>query len=249
MTVPDHSSDQASQVRAAPRVRLNRHRVLVAAVAFADTSGVEGLSMRGLAQELGVVPMALYKHVANKEELLSGMVDLVVAAIEPAPQEAGWKTAVRARILSARQCLVRHRWAAQVIQSRTSASPVVLGYMDSLMGLFLAGGVSADLTHHAMHALGTRMWGFTQDVFPTPAPPEDPQERAAMVEEFAARYPHILQIATAASRTSGSMAGGGCDEQFEFEFALDVLLEGIERMHEQGWISTGSARGDHEPSP
>jgi AcrR family transcriptional regulator len=221
-----------------PRKPLSRQRVLAAAVIFADCNGLEALSMRALAQQLGVVPMALYKHVANKEELLDGMVDVVVGQIDPPVPGTHWKAAVRARILSARQALARHRWACPVIQSRTHASPVVLGYMDALMGLFLTGGVSADLTHHAMHALGTRMWGFTQDVFPTPAPPADPQARAGMFEQFAVNYPHIIAIATAASYQASSPSGGGCDEQLEFEFALDLLLDGIEGLHRQGWKPT-----------
>ena len=125
--------------------------------------------MRNLAQELGVVPMALYKHVANKEELLDGMVDVIVGEIDPPTHGADWKDAVRQRILSARQALLRHRWASQVIESRTHATPVVLDYMNSLIGMFRAGGFSVDLTHHVMHALGSRMWGFTQEVFPDAA--------------------------------------------------------------------------------
>lgn len=240
MTIPEENAVLDQPVNNHRRAPLNRDRVLRAAVVFADTSGIEALSMRSLAQQLGVVPMALYKHVASKEELLDGMVDVVVAEIGPPRREAEWRTAVLERILSARQSLVRHRWARQVIQSRTHASPVVLEYMDSLMGIFLAGGVSADLTHHAMHALGTRMWGFTQDVFPTPEPPADPDARAVVFEQFADRYPHIIAIATAASHRKGPSAGEGCDEQVEFEFALDVLLEGIERLHRQGWSATGS---------
>ncbi|MFF0945952.1 TetR/AcrR family transcriptional regulator [Kocuria sp. CPCC 205300] len=240
MTIPKEEAVLDGSVKTHRRAPLSRDRVLRAAVVFADTSGIEALSMRSLAQQLGVVPMALYKHVASKEELLDGMVDVVVAAIDPPRLEAEWRIAVRERILSARQSLARHRWACQVIQSRTQASPVVLEYMDSLMGIFLAGGVSADLTHHAMHALGTRMWGFTQDVFPTPEPSADPVARAVMFEQFADQYPHIIAIATAASQQKGPSAGEGCDEQVEFEFALDVLLEGIERLHQQGWSSTGS---------
>jgi AcrR family transcriptional regulator len=217
---------------------LNRDDVLRAAVALADEAGIEALSMRALAQRIGVVPMALYKHVANKEELLDGMVDVVVGDIDlPAPG-ADWKDAVRRRILAAREALLGHGWASRVIESRTHASPVVLGYMDSLIGMFRAGGLSTDLTHHAMHALGTRMWGFTQEVFPTPAPPADPAARAAAFAEFGVRYPHIVEMATAASHEGGSTVGGGCDDQFEFEFALGVLLDGIEALHRAGWTST-----------
>jgi AcrR family transcriptional regulator len=229
----------AAAARAPRRVPLNRDRVLRAAVTLADEVGVEALSMRNLAERLGVVPMALYKHVANKEELLDGMVEVIVGEIDPPAEGADWKDAIRQRILSARRSLLRHPWAVQVIESRTHASPVVLEYMDSLIGMFRAGGFSVDLTHHAMHALGIRMWGFTREVFPTPAPPADPDDRAAMFAQFAARYPHIVEMATAASHDEGSSVGGGCDDQFEFEFALDVLLDGFEKLHRQGWRSPG----------
>lgn len=224
------------------RVRLNRDRVLQAAVALADAIGIEALSMRRLAQELGVVPMALYKHVANKEELLDGMVDVLVGEIEPPITDGGWRGAVRGRILSARRVLLRHPWARPVLESRTNKTPVVLGYMDSFVGMFLAGGFSADLAHHVMHALGSRMWGFTQELFPEPATAEAQQElppeaMAAIVEQLAARFPNLARMALASAHEGGSVVGSGCDDQFEFEFALDLLLDGFDRLHEQGWTS------------
>jgi AcrR family transcriptional regulator len=224
------------------RKPLNRDRVLRAAVALADGAGVEAVSMRNLAHELGVVPMALYNHVANKDELLDGMVEVIVGEIDPPVDGIDWKDAVRQRVLSARRVLLRHRWASVVIESRTHAPPIVLEYMNSLVGMFLAGGISVDLTHHAMHALGSRMWGFTQEVFPTPSPPADPDERAAMLQQFAVRYPHIIEIATAGSHDESSAVGQGCDDQFEFEFALDILLDGVERLHQQDWKSTEARR-------
>lgn len=163
------------------------------------------------------------------------------ATIDPPIDSAGWKDAVRQRVLSARQALLRHRWASTVIESRTHAPPVVLDY--SLAGMFRAGGLSVDLTHHVMHALGSRMWGFTQEVFPTPTPPADPDEHTAMFQQAAAKYPHIVEIATVGSHDEESTVGQGCDDQFEFEFALDVLLDGFERLHKQGWSSTESGRG------
>jgi AcrR family transcriptional regulator len=226
------SSDMAERAQTPRRTPLNRDRVLRAAVALADEAGIDALSMRHLAQELGVVPMALYKHVANKEELLDGMVEVIIGEIDPPRPGTGWKDAVRQRVLSARQALLRHRWASQVIESRTQAPPVVLDYMNSLIGMFRAGGLSIDLTHHVMHAIGSRMWGFTQEVFPTPTPPADPDARAAMFREASQRFPYIIELAT-----SGA-AGHACDAQFEFEFALDLLLDGFERLHQQGWTST-----------
>ncbi|GAA4348939.1 TetR/AcrR family transcriptional regulator [Angustibacter luteus] len=230
----------AQPTEAARRVPLNKDRVLEAAVAFADDAGIESLSMRNLAQGLGVVPMALYKHVANKEELLDGMVDVIVTEIEPAVATTDWRTAVRQRVLSARQALLRHPWASRVIETRTSPTPLVLAYLDSMIGLFRAGGFSIDLTHHVMHALGSRMWGFTQEVFDAAQTSEsvDPRVQAAMIDQMGGRYPHIAELAMGASHEGWSVVGPGCDDQYEFEFALDLLLDGFERLHHQGWTST-----------
>ncbi len=230
------------QAEATRRIPLNRERVLDAAVVLADEVGIESLSMRRLAQELGVVPMALYKHVANKEELLDGMVDVIVGEIAPAVPGPDWKNAVRLRVLSARNSLLRHPWARPVLETRTNPTPAVLGYMDSFIGMFLAGGFSVDLTHHVMHALGSRMWGFTQELFDDQRQASQaavaPDVQAAMFQEMAATYPNILKVAMAATHDDGSVVGQGCDDQFEFEFALDLLLDGFERFHRQGWTST-----------
>ncbi|HXH78880.1 TetR/AcrR family transcriptional regulator C-terminal domain-containing protein [Nocardioides sp.] len=227
---------------ASPRVRLNRDRVLLAAVSLADAIGIEALSMRRLAQELGVVPMALYKHVANKEELLDGMVEVIIAKIGPDESDAEWKPAVRRRVLSARHALARHPWARRVIESRTTQTPAVLSYMDSFAGMFLTGGFSADLAHHVMHALGGRMWGFTQELFVDPAATAEPvagppEARAALMEQMAAHYPHIAAIAASSAHDGATVVGQGCDDQFEFEFALDLLLDGFERLHREQWTS------------
>lgn len=232
----------AEPVKAARRTPLSRDRVLRAAVTLADRSGIEALSMRGLAQDLGVVPMALYKHVANKDQLLDGMVDVILEEIGPPAGDTAWRPAVRRRILSARQALLRHPWAPRVIEARPRPTPGALAYLDSVIALLRQGGLSADLTHHAMHALGGRVWGFTQDLFPAPPPP-DPADRqaqeaqAAMLGELAAHYPHVVEIATIRAHDAGSVVGQGCDDQFEFEFALDLLLDGFERLHEKGWSS------------
>jgi AcrR family transcriptional regulator len=211
-----------------PRPPLSRERVLAAAVALADAGGVDALSMRKLAQELGVVPMALYKHVASKDELLDGMVNLVVGEIDPPAGGTGWKTAIRRRILSARRALLRHPWASRVLESRTDPTPAVVAYMDSMIGMFRAGGFSIDLTHHAMHAMGSRLLGFSQELFQEGTdlgPDMDP----AAVQAMAGAYPHITELVTAISHDGASVVGKGCDDQFEFEFALDLMLAGLER--------------------
>jgi AcrR family transcriptional regulator len=218
-------------VNAQPRAPLSRERVLRAAVALADGGGVDALSMRKLAQELGVVPMALYKHVSNKDELLDGMVDVVVGEVDPPPGGADWKTAIRERVLSARRALLRHPWASQVIESRTHPTPTVLEYMDSMIGIFRAGGFSVDLTHHAMHAMGSRLLGFSQELFDDSAN-VDPETQADMLRAFAGDYPYITEIVTAITHDEGSVVGQGCDDQFEFEFALDLMLDGLDRLRD-----------------
>ncbi len=232
-------------VLATPRVRLNRERVLQAAVELADEIGIQALSMRRLAEDLGVVPMALYKHVANKEELLDGMVEVIVNEIDP-PISTDWKTAVRTRITSARQVLMRHPWARPVLESRTNHTPTVLDYMESTIGMFLAGGFSVDLTHHVMHALGSRMWGFTQELFDettssgsAPEAETAPEVRSAQTLAMAERYPNISQISGAAAHDD-TVVAHGCDDRFEFEFALDLLLDGFERLHQTGWSSAAA---------
>jgi len=230
------------QAPAVRRVPLSRDRVLRAAVALADAAGIESLNMRKLAQELGVVPMALYKHVANKDQLLDGMVDVIVGEIQPPVSGSDWKSDVRQRILAARRALLRHPWASRVIESRATPTPVVLAYLDSLIGMFRTGGLSVDLTHHVMHALGSRMWGFTQELFDNPPPSVDPEIQAVMLREMAGKYPYATEIAIAAAHDDESVVGSGCDDQFEFEFALDLLLDGFERLQQQGWTSSNHVR-------
>ncbi len=213
------------------RVPLSRDRILSTAVALADREGADSLSMRRLAQELDVVPMATYKHFANKEELLDGMLDVVVGEIDPARTDTDWKTAVRDRILSARRALLHHPWASRVMESRTQPTPVVMAYMDSMIAMFIAGGFSIDLTHHAMHAMGSRMMGFSQELFNDQSDGEEPMP-PEMIEAMAAKFPSIYELYLAVSHDDASTVGPGCDDQFEFEFSLDLMLDGIERMRE-----------------
>jgi AcrR family transcriptional regulator len=214
---------------ARPREPLSTERVLKAAVSLADQGGIEAASMRRLAQELGVVPMAIYKHVANKDELLDGMLDVVVGEIDPPLDGADWKTAVRARILSARQALLRHPWASRVMESRTEPTPTVLAYMDSMIGMFRAGGFSMDLTHHAMHTMGSRLMGFAQELFNDSGDAGQEME-AEFYEAMAAMYPSIYELYLTVVHDDSTTVGPGCDDQFEFEFALDLMLDGLEKL-------------------
>jgi AcrR family transcriptional regulator len=220
-------------VSAPPREPLSREKVLGAAVALADQGGVESLSMRRIAQELGVVPMALYKHVADKDEMLDGVVDVVVGEINDQVRQVGgrsrdWKRALRGRVLSAREILLRHPWAPALMESRRNVTPAMLRYFDSVIELLRGAGFSTDLTHHAMHALGSRVLGFTQELYDD-SDELDPDATAMLVQQMAGEYPHIAAMVREISHDADTTLGW-CDDQAEFEFALDLTLDGLERL-------------------
>ncbi|AEE47176.1 TetR/AcrR family transcriptional regulator [Cellulomonas fimi] len=223
----------------AARPPLSRERVLDAAVALADAEGLDAVSMRRLAQDLGVVPMAIYKHVAHKDELLDGMADRVVAAIPPTDADLPWRDALRARVLDARDVMLRHPWARRVLEGQAAPTPVVLGHLDATIAILLRGGLSADLTHHVMHTLGSRVLGFSQELHTESTDAGTPldDETAAW---FAGTFPHVVAVATAASHDPASVVDAGCDDRFELEFTLDLLLDGIERLHRAGWTSAAA---------
>jgi AcrR family transcriptional regulator len=214
------------------RVPLNRERVLAAAVELADREGIEALSMRRLGQELSVEAMALYNHVANKDDLLNGMVDAVVGEIDLTDGDVTeWKAAARDRILAARRVMRSHPWASAVIASRTEASPVVMRYMDRMGGIMLAGGFSVDLMHHAFHTLGSRVLGFTQELFDdSSADSMTPEVQELMIRQMSREFPNLTAVMAQVAHDEGSVVGSGCDDQFEFEFTLDLMLDGIERL-------------------
>jgi AcrR family transcriptional regulator len=222
---------------ARPRLPLNRERVLRAAVALADERGIEALTMRSLGQELGVEAMSLYNHVAGKEAILDGLVELVVAEVldavaehEPPAGPADWKAVTRRRILAAREIMLRHRWAPNVLESRKEMPADLMRYYDGLLGLMFAGGFSADLAHHAMHALGSRALGFTQELFEEDD--EMPAETVAlMAQQMAAEYPNLGEMLKVVTHDADTTLGW-CDDQFEFEFGLDLLLDGLERRRD-----------------
>ena len=189
--------------------------------------------MRRLGQELGVEAMSLYNHVGGKEDLLDGMVDAIIGEIEAAVETDDWKRAARERILSARRTMLRHPWASAVITSRTQASPAIMRYMDGMAGILRRGGFSVSLLHHAFHALGSRVLGFSQELFDDSAAPAVGEAMgAAMLQQMATDYPYITQIVQQVVHDEASVVGTGCDDQWEFEFALDLLLDGLERLRD-----------------
>ncbi len=217
-----------------PRTPLTRSRVLTTAVALADREGIGAVTMRNLAHELGVEAMSLYHHVANKDDLLDGIVDAVageiaaaVEGIAPPDVPAGWKSALRERILAARTVLMRHRWAPEVIETRVKMSPHIIRHYDALLGLMRLGGLSWDLAHHAMHALGSRALGFTQELFD---PGEGEDDGAADFEAMAAELPNMVGMMMAISHDGPDETLGWCDDQTEFVFGLDLILDGLERL-------------------
>lgn len=188
--------------------------------------------MRGLAAELGVEAMSLYHHVANKEALLDGLADAVAAEMQDAvaalETTGGWKHDLRRRILTAREVMLRHPWAPGVFESRTSFGPQIVRYTDALVGLMRSGGMSHDLVHHAMHALGSRAFGFTQELF-DPAGSADEDASPELLTQMAAEAPNLVEMLAHIAHDDPGSTLGWCDDQSEFEFGLDLLLDGLER--------------------
>jgi AcrR family transcriptional regulator len=199
-----------------------------AAVDLADREGLDGLSMRRLAQQLGVDAMSIYYHLPDKNALLRAMADAVVASLEPpAPTGGPWTGELRALIMAARGTVSRHPWAARVLEQLNDPSPAVMIHIERVLGIMRRGGCSVALGHHAIHLLGSRILGFSQDLFDDkPDNQPSPEVLAAQAEQWAAAMPHIAELAAQVSH-DGPL--GGCDDDEEFVFGLDLLLDGLER--------------------
>ncbi len=220
----------ATERRARPEAPLSRDRILATAVRLADREGIEALSMRKLAQQLGVDPMSLYNHVRDKGDLLDGVVDVVVGEIEPVAGGPDWRSSLRATILAARRTMLLHPWAARVIESRADPSPSTLRHMEHVMEIVRGGGFSLELAHHALHVLGSRVLGFSQDLFDDSDDGRpDPEAAAMLARQLAVSHPRLGELAAAATHEGGL---GGCDDDVEFEFGLDLILDGLDRLRE-----------------
>jgi len=213
---------------AEPRIPLSRDRVLRAAIELADDGGIESLSMRRLGQALGVEAMSLYNHARNKEDILNGIVDVVVGEIQVVPKEADWATTMRRQVGEARTVLRRHPWMPRVMETRANPGPATMRYLEAVISILREGGFSVDLTHHAMHVLGSRHFGFNQELFDNPSDAgEQPQITALAASQMAAQFPYIAELAAAVSHEGGL---GGCDDDVEFAFGLNLILDGLERL-------------------
>lgn len=219
-----NTTDSSTPDRRRP---LTRERVLATAVDLADRSGAEALSMRKLGQELGVDPMALYRHFRNKDDLLDGVLAVVVGQMEPAPAGLAWKAALRELAMNARRVMLRHPWARGVLEERGTSGEAMVGQVERVLSILLGAGFSLELAHHALHALDSRIFGFSPALFDEsrrPAPP--PEASAALALVMATHYPNVAQLAAAASH-EGVL--GACDDDVEFAFGLDLVLDGLER--------------------
>jgi AcrR family transcriptional regulator len=183
--------------------------------------------------------MSLYYHVAKKENILDGVVDVIAREINdavgqiPVPAgEAGWKAAMRQRILSAREIFLRHPWAPGVFEKHAGASLEVVRYYDALIGLMRAGGFSYDLIHHALHALGSRALGFSQELM-DPGAGAEGGDGAAMPETMAGQFPHLVGMLAEIAHDDPDSTLGWCDDQTEFEFGLDLILDGLARIRQR----------------
>ena len=218
----------ARESTARGRRTLTRQRVLEAAVELADRDGIASVSMRRLAEALGIEAMSLYTHVRSKEDLLGAMVELVMAEV-PSPAETGdWKASLRHTILDARAALLRHPWAPGIIETQVAPGPSTLAHFDRVMGILRNGGFSLEMTHHALHLFGSRLLGFTRELFDD-SPEMSPEEATAMAAMLAPTLPHVAEMAAAATHDGGL---GRCDTNAEFAFSLEVILDGLERLRD-----------------
>jgi AcrR family transcriptional regulator len=208
------------------RGRLNRDRVLRAAVALADAGGIESLTMRKLGVELGVEAMSLYNHVANKSDLLDGMIDIVFGEIDLPTGEPGWRTAMRRRAISARAALARHPWAIGRMESRATPGPATLRHHDTVLGILRAAGFSVELTAHAYSALDSYIYGFALQAPSLPFQNDEDFTKvtqAIMARFSSGEYPHLTELAVE------HVMQPGYDYADEFEFGLDLILDGLDR--------------------
>jgi AcrR family transcriptional regulator len=208
--------------------------VLQGAVAVADAGGIAALTIRSLATELGVKPMSVYHHVANKDEILDGIVDIVFSEIDLPDPDGDWQTEMRKRAGSAREALRRHPWAIGLLESRTNPGPATLKHHDSVIGSLRRAGFSVVMTAHAYALIDAYVYGFalSEASLPINGPETVPEVAEQMMEFFTAEdYPHLLEF------SMEHIMKPGYDYGAEFEFGLGVVLDGLARAVADGGSS------------
>jgi AcrR family transcriptional regulator len=235
LSTPDREECRLSPTakrRSARRPPLSRERVLRTAIALADERGVGELTMRKLAKELGVEAMSLYNHVANKDDLLDGMIDIVFGEIEPPAAGGDWRAELRKRAVSTRAALLRHRWAVGEMEGRTDHGPSNLRIHDAVLGCLLGAGFSEEMAVHAYSLQDAYIYGFALQQ--TDMSPETAEDFAAVArqqmvdyEAVLGDYPNLVRV------VGGHVAEVGYDYDTEFLFGLDVILDGLERLRDR----------------
>jgi AcrR family transcriptional regulator len=223
------------------RIKLNRERVLSTAIRLADESGIERLTMRKLGEELGVEAMSLYNHVANKTDLLNGMIDAVFEEVELPSHSDSWKTALRKRSLSLREMLKRHTWANGLMDSAATPGAATLRHHDRVIGTFRNAGFSLAMTAHALAVLDSYVYGFAKQDKALPFDTED--EAAAMGQVFLAhllpdQYPYLHEF------TTGHVLQPGYSFGKEFVPGLDLVLDALEQERDAEVKLTGRGRAE-----
>jgi AcrR family transcriptional regulator len=205
--------------------RLSRDAVLNAALALADEGGLDALTMARIGEQVGAEAMSLYRHVRNKEDVLDGIVDLVFAEIELPPTRDDWKTAMRARAHSAREVLRRHPWSIGLMESRAQPGPANMRHHDAVLGSLRGAGFSSAMATHAYNLLDSFIYGFAlqERGMPFATPEEMAAMEASMFQGLAGEYPHLQAVASDLIASRFSYAD-------EFDFGLDLILDGIERQ-------------------
>ena len=216
--------DQSEQSPAQGRPALSRERVVEGAVAIADARGIAALTIRSLAQHLGVKPMSLYYYVANKSEILDAIVDVVFSEIDLPTVDGDWRSEVSLRATSARRVLRRHSWAIGLLESRTSPGPATLRHHDAMLGTLRGAGFSIEMTAHAYALIDSYVYGFALQEAALPFDGADTVAAVAqpMIEQFpAGEYPHLVELATE------HVLRPGYDFGDEFDFGLTLILDGL----------------------
>jgi len=216
-----------TEVSVKPRAPLSRERVLRAALIIADRDGIEWLSMRKLGQELQVEAMSLYNHVANKDDILDGLVDLVFGEIALPAEHTDWKTAMSRRATSARDALLRHAWAVSLMQSRTKPGPATLRHHDSVIGSLRKAGFTIGMAAHAFSAIDSYIYGFALQQVNLPYDTsEQAGQLAATIQRQvpADQYPHFAEMIVEHAMKPGY------NYSKEFDFGLGLILDGLERL-------------------
>ncbi|WP_034268181.1 TetR/AcrR family transcriptional regulator C-terminal domain-containing protein [Haloechinothrix halophila] len=213
------------------RAPLTKERVLRAAVDLADEAGVAALTMRKLAQRLGVEAMSLYHHVANKSDVLDGMVDVVFGEIELPDTDVDWQTAMRQRAAAVRAAVNRHPWAIGLMESRKTPGPATLRHHDAVLGYLRRAGFSVEMAAHAYSVLDSYIYGFAMQEQQLPF--NTPEELEAVADTIMQRvsadtHPHFIEMAIEYALQPGYAYAN------EFEFGLDLIVGGIEQALARG---------------